>query len=236
MTLPRQLILGHRGAPLEAAENTLRSLALAVERGADGVELDVRRSRDGVPVVIHDDSLERTMGVGNAVSRLDWPAIQRLTAARVPSLAQVAAWAAASGAWLNVELKAGGFEDIVIEALANTGVLGRTIISSFDPYAVRRAGDIDPAVRRFLLARAWDASAERDLEASDAVGVCLGVDAATGPVLEHLSARKLPVIVWTVNDADRLRELLEGGVAGIISDDPAMAAGIRARTSRTNVD
>ena len=105
---PRLLVLGHRGAPEAALENTLEAFATAMRQGADGVELDVRPASDGTPVVIHDDSLQRTFGVQGSVSSLSWPALQRLTGARLPSLQQVAAWAAASGAWLNVELKAPG--------------------------------------------------------------------------------------------------------------------------------
>src|SRR5687768_8195818 len=102
---PRPLILGHRGAPYDAPENTLASFARALEQGADGVELDVRRARDGVPVIIHDETLDRTSGARGRVADLDWPAIERLTTAGLPSLEQAAGWAAASGAWLNVEIK-----------------------------------------------------------------------------------------------------------------------------------
>src|SRR5690606_30119783 len=105
--------------------------------GADGVELDVQRSRDGVPVVIHDDSLERLWGTRRLVSELTWPAIQRLHSARIPSFEQVAGWAAASGAWLNVELKAADVEHEVLALIDRFGLRPRTFISSFDPEIVR---------------------------------------------------------------------------------------------------
>ena len=76
---PRPLILGHRGAPYDAPENTLASFARALEQGADGVELDVRRARDGVPVIIHDETLDRTSGarlrfrlIGRDFGRVFW--------------------------------------------------------------------------------------------------------------------------------------------------------------------
>ena len=96
---PRLLILGHRGAPQEATENTLESFSLAVSQGADGVELDVRPAADGTPVVIHDDALDRTFSTQGKVAGLAWPALQRLTGARLPSLQQAAAWAASADAW-----------------------------------------------------------------------------------------------------------------------------------------
>src|SRR5688572_9302031 len=107
---PRPLILGHRGARHESLENTLASFSVALEQGADGVELDVRAARDGVPMVIHDESLDRTHEVPGRVAALDSGALMRLTNARLPTLEQTVAWAASSGAWLNIELKVAGVE------------------------------------------------------------------------------------------------------------------------------
>jgi glycerophosphoryl diester phosphodiesterase len=222
-----RLILGHRGSPGEFPENTLRSFSRAMECGADGVELDVQRSRDGVPVVIHDSELDRTLGVRGRVAALHWSAIERLTSARVPSLAQVVAWASASGAWLNIEMKAADLEQAALKLVESAGIAERVIFSSFDPVAVGRIGELEPSVRRFLLIEAWDERARRDLERSGAAGVCLRVDAADDATLEKLSARTLPVIVWTVNHDRDLRRLLAAQVTGIITDDPALASRIR---------
>lgn len=227
LPFPKQLILGHRGSPRVALENTLRSFAVARESGADGVELDVRRTRDGVPAVVHDNSLDRTMGVRGEIDELDWTAIERLTAARVPSLRQAAAWAAASGAWLNIEIKASGLEEAVVREIDAVGIRERVVVSSFDPSIVSRLGEIDRSVRRYLLTKRWDARAIETVRDVGAGGVCLRVDAASYPVLEDLRTRGLPVIVWTVNDATEIRRLLDAGVAGIISDDPGLAARVR---------
>lgn len=225
---PHPLILGHRGAPGQAPENTLQSFALAVRLGADGVELDVRRSRDGVPVVIHDGTLERTLGATGAVAALDWPALQRLGAARLPSLDQVAAWAAAADAWLNVELKVAGAEEATLSVLDEAGLLPRTFVSSFDAEVVREVGRVRADVLRFLLTERWDAAARQALAASGAHGVCLGLEGATPPVLDALRGGEVPVVVWTVNDPARMRELLRAGVDGLITDDPAAGAAARA--------
>ncbi len=223
----RPLVLGHRGSPHEEVENTLASFARAVAHGADGVELDVRRTRDGRAVVIHDNDLRRTMGVSGRVSSLYLEAIQRLSGARVPSLEQVTAWAAASGAWLNIELKSAGVEASVLDEVYRTGIARRTIISSFDAQTVRRVGELDDEITRYFLTERWDPPAVRAFERSRARGVCLRVDAATTANLGAVRDLDLPVIVWTVNDADRIRALLDGGVSGIITDHPA--AGVRVR-------
>ena len=217
------LILGHRGSPREATENTLRSFDLAMRAGADGVELDVQRSRDGVPIVVHDDDLERTLGVRGAVARLDYAAIQRMTGAALPSFEQAAAWAAAAGALLNVELKAAGVEEQVLEILDRVGLLERTFISSFNPEIVRRVGELRPDASRFFLTEKWDPEAIGAFSASGASGVCLSNDAASAATLARVAAEELPAVIWTVNEAARVRELLRAGVHAIITDDPAMA-------------
>jgi len=221
------LILGHRGSPREAMENTLRSLSLAVEHGADGVELDVQRSLDGVPVVIHDPTLDRTIGRRGIVADLAWSAIARRSRAMVPSLEQVCAWAAACGAWLNVEIKAAGVEREVIGVLRANGLIPRSVVSSFDPGVVERLCTLDSALLCFLLTDSWHDGKVAEIAALGAGGVCLHVDAATETVLEELRSHNLPVIVWTVNRPARVRDLLLARVAGIITDDPAMAVAQR---------
>lgn len=187
----------------------------------------MRRSRDGTPIVIHDDALDRTMGVAGVVSKLRWPAIQRLAGARVPSLEQVVAWAAASGAWLNIELKSGGVEEEVLRLVTAAGVNGRTIISSFNPVPVRRTGELDGAIRRYFLTERWNVEARAGLDEATAHGVCLHVDAASSGTLRELSDNGLPVIVWTVNEPETMRRLFEEGVAAVITDLPEVAVRIR---------
>ena len=227
-SLPRPLILGHRGSPLEATENTLRSFALAREEGADGVELDVRIAKDGTPVVIHDATLDRTTSAWGAVSEMAWPALQQMTGAQLPSLEQAAAWAAASSAWVNVEIKTAGAEQSIVDIMRATGGLERVIFSSFDPLCVAALSSVAPDARRFLLLDAWDAEASKMVAQSGAQGVCLQVDAATPLNLEVIRNDDLPVIVWTVDDRPRMVEFLRMGIIGLITNRPAIGVSARA--------
>jgi glycerophosphoryl diester phosphodiesterase len=227
-SFPQPLILGHRGSPLEAPENTLRSFALAREHGADGVELDVQLARDGTPVVIHDAKLDRTTPAWGEVAAFDWPALQQLTASQLPSLEQAAAWAAAAGAWVNVEIKATNSEEVVLDVLRRTGGLDRIIFSSFNPACLASLARLAPETQRFLLVDGWDAEGSRMVAESGAQGVCLRVDAATAVTLEVIRNDDLPVIVWTVDERPRMLELLRHGVAGIITNRPALGVAARA--------
>ena len=226
-TFPHPLILGHRGAPNDAPENTLRSFALAMEEGADGVELDVRAAADGVPVLIHDETLERTYGRAGRVADHPWPALARLTSAALPSLEQAASWAAAAGAWVNVELKHPGAESAALERLRAAGLLERSFLSSFHPEAVAEVARLEPSARRFFLTYAWDEAAQEAVARSGAQGVCLHVDAATPLALEVLRNDDLPVVVWTVDAPAHMRELLDHGVAAIITNRPRVGARVR---------
>jgi glycerophosphoryl diester phosphodiesterase len=222
------LILGHRGAPHEAPENTIASFQEAMRQGAHGVELDVQRSLDGVPVVIHDDSLERTTSGRGSVRHLTWEALSSVRAGGepLPSLAQAVGWAAAAGAFLNVEIKAPDVEAATLSVLAESGMLERSVISSFSLEIVKTVSDLAPNATRYLLREHWGEDALQAIDDASAQGVCLSVKDASPTALDQLRSRNLPVIVWTVNDPVRIRELLRAGVTGIITNHPAAAVDV----------
>lgn len=226
---PDPLILGHRGAPHQAPENTIAGFVLARAAGCDGVELDVQRSRDGVPVVIHDDTLDRTGHGRGPVADRSWAELATLRGAgeSIPSLAQAVEWAIDSGAWLNVEIKATDVTAATLQELRNAGFTDRVIISSFHPEVIAEAGRLEPELDRFLLLETWGDASLAQVRACTAGGVCLHVDAATPEALAELAAADLPVVVWTVDQPDRLRELLRAGVRGIITNRPEIAVPLR---------
>ncbi|MDB4950030.1 MAG: hypothetical protein JWM27_2679 [Gemmatimonadetes bacterium] len=209
----------------------MRAFRLALEQGADGVELDVQRSADGVPVVIHDDTLERTTDGAGPVSALRWSAIERVRSAGepVPRLEQVAAWAAETGAWLNVEIKAPGVEAATVAVIAAAGLLPRTVFSSFDAESVRQVGRLSPGATRCLLTETWTAAVLATARDVRAQGICIGNDAATPDALASLAREGLPVVVWTVDDPDRMDALYRAGVAAIITNRPSTGAEVRRR-------
>ncbi len=219
------LILGHRGAPRELPENTIASFEAAVQQGAHGVELDVQRTRDGVPVVIHDPTLERTTDGRGEIGLLPWSELGAVRSGGepIPSLEQAVEWARSAGAVLNVEIKARDVEERTLEALSAGGMLQRTILSSFHPEIVARVGRLSPHSCRYLLSERWGERTLEEVRDADAEGLCLRVDAASPLALEVLAASAVPVIVWTVDDPPRIAELLRTGVRGIITNTPGVA-------------
>lgn len=136
----KPLVIGHRGASADALENSLPAFALAQEQGADGIELDVHLSADGVPVVIHDFTLERTT-IGHG--RVKEHSAKRLQEWGVPALSDVFAQGGSQFLY-NVELKLydwqeTGLEPAVARCTREHGLEKQVLISSFSPWAVRRA-------------------------------------------------------------------------------------------------
>jgi glycerophosphoryl diester phosphodiesterase len=221
----RPLILGHRGASADAPENTMRAFGLALEQGADGVELDVRLSADGCAVVIHDATLERTTDGRGAVASLKWSEIAKVRSRGepVPRLDEVAEWALSTGAWLNVEIKATGAEAETVRILRAADLMERTVFSSFDAASVAEVGRIAPDAARYLLTDRWDDDVIATARRVGAGGICLHEPLAAAGVLDRLESEALPVIVWTVDDPRRIAELIGRGVAAVISNRPAVA-------------
>jgi glycerophosphoryl diester phosphodiesterase len=217
----------------------------AIEVGADGVELDIRTTADGVPVVIHDDSVDRTTDGTGRVETLTWDELSRLRVrpilwrdlldaaaedpARVPRLDEVAAWANGTGSFLNIELKSVGAEEASLEIVRSGRLLERVLFSSFSPSIVSEVGRLEPAARRYLLTEHWDPAAKEAVRAGQAQGVCLHDLAATSHALVELAREGLPVVVWTVDDPERIEILLEAGVEAIITNDPAAGAAARSK-------
>lgn len=228
---PHPLVLGHRGAPREAPENTVRAFQVALEHGADGVELDVQPAADGTAVVIHDPTLERTSDGVGAVAALRWEEIEPLRAGGepVPRLEQALAWAARTGAWLNVEVKSPGVEAEAVRVVRAAGLLERTFFSSFYPEvaAALRAEAPDGAV--FFLTERWDPEVQSAVRSLGMDGVCLHHTIATPAALAWAHEAGLRTVAWTVDDPIRMDELFDGGVLGIITNLPALGVAARDR-------
>lgn len=223
--MPQPLLLGHRGSPRQHRENTLRSFQAALNAGLDGVELDVRRLADGTLVVHHDERLFDGRRLADLTPR-------QLAPHPVPTLEEVLAWAADTGAYLNVELK---YESVrpddrvarTAELLRRHGLLGSTIVSSFNPLFLAALRDVAPEVGRGLLF-------DRAPGVMPLIAARLGVAAlhphrnlVTPELIETARRRGWRVNVWTVNDADLARRLIGLGVDGLIGDDPAMLLAAR---------
>lgn len=233
----RTVVWGHRGSPEKRVENTVPSFLMAVEDGADGVELDVYLSNDGVVTVFHDSTLKRLAGVESHVGAMPFAELQRLdltagslSPGRIPSLQEVYE-TLPSKLLFNIELKGwgtdpDGLEAAVVDIIKRFNALERTIISSFSPVRLRRIRGVEPSLRRaFLHAGSLANVPDRTLlrVAGRIEGLHPEHRQTDEDYLANARARGLFVNPWTVDEDSEMQRLIELGVDGIITNRPSSA-------------
>ena len=247
--LSRPAVFAHRGASAHAPENTLAAFLLAIEQGADGIELDTKLTRDGYPVVIHDQTLMRTTGTAGRVGELRLGELRRLDAGShydiayrgelIPTLDEVFA-TVGHRTLLNVELTnyaspTDSLPEKVAGLVERHGLAARVIFSSFNPLALVRVRRCLPQVPVGLLALpgwpgAWARSWIGRLLHYDALHPAL-VDVSPAMV-EKVHRHGERINVYTVNQAQEMRRLAQWGVDGLITDDPLLALRVLSVASR----
>lgn len=150
---PLPQVFGHRGASIERPENTLAAFELAFAHGAEGIELDVALSADGVPVVMHDRSIDRTTDGSGDVDQLTLEQLRAVDAGageRIPTLDEVLALAAEQGRVVNIEIKAADAAAAVLEVVRRHPGL-EWFASSFHWAALEQVRALDPQARLYPL-------------------------------------------------------------------------------------
>jgi glycerophosphoryl diester phosphodiesterase len=231
-----KLIFGHRGTPDEAPENTLAGFKKAVELGLDGVELDARLCRTGEIVVFHDDEVDKLTDGSGRVDELAFDELRHLDAGarfegfsgeKIPTLEEVLE--TLSGKMIvNIELKTGSIAGDGLEARVATlvwkmGLQSSVILSSFNPFSVRRIVAASPGLKVALLFAEDQPIHLRRAWALRLVGVD-GVHPRYPLVSEKLMRRARAkgwfVNTWTVDDASVAKRMFEAGVAAIVTNNP----------------
>jgi glycerophosphoryl diester phosphodiesterase len=239
MLLPttlRPLVGAHRGASADAPENTLAAFDLAVEQGAELIELDVQRTRDGALVIQHDFSLGRTTTGSGQLAEHTLAELKALdagawhganwTGQRIPILDEVLDRYGAR-VYLNLEIKVddtpqSGFEQQVAEAIGQRDLYDRIVVSSFDFATVRRLRQVDRQVRSALLAEADPDQALRLATEIGAVGLHLRADLITTALVARAVENGLGILAWTVDDESEMQRLIGLDIEAIVSNRPAL--------------
>jgi glycerophosphoryl diester phosphodiesterase len=222
----KPLVIAHRGASVEKPENTLAAFRRALALEADGIELDVRVTRDGVPVVFHDASLRRLTVSRGSVARRNWRELAGLRVRGtepIPRLVEVLRLTRGLVV-VQIELKAGPVAPVV-RAIRQARATEWVILASFESRLVAAARDLAPAIPRMLISEGREAPAVlvRRLAVCGAAGLSVNHRAVRSAAwVRHFHARGLAVWAWTVNDAATARQLAEWGIDALLGDDPAL--------------
>jgi glycerophosphoryl diester phosphodiesterase len=229
-------VIAHRGFSAKAPENTLAAVRLAMEIGADMVEIDITVSSDGHVVVIHDETLERTTNGRGAVAEHSLAELRELDAGSwfaprylgepIPTLGEVLDLVRGR-MLLNVEIKPEavtlGAPRLVAELIMERRMAAHVVVSSFAPAALDALRREAPEIRTASL---YNDELHRGLTPRDIVEEV----GATAFNIDHRSLSRetlascrelgLPVSVYTVNDLTRMKELVAIGVDAIFTDRP----------------
>lgn len=230
----RPATIGHQGCDGLRPGNTLGAFRHALALGADAVECDVHRTRDGRLAVIHDARVDRTTNGRGAVAELAMAELRALDAGGgepVPELVDVVALIAASGADLVVELKAPGTAAPALEAVRRHDILSRTTFISFRLEFLAHLRGAEPSARLGALFGSDDAAdPEPSLVArAGEVGadlIDLHFAAATPALLAAARQAGLRLWVWTPDAEDDLRRMVAMGVDGITTNRPDRLVGL----------
>jgi glycerophosphoryl diester phosphodiesterase len=259
LSLDARPVIAHRGASADAPENTLEALALAVAQGADVIEVDVRLTRDGVPVLLHDPTLDRTTDRAGEVARLTLEEVRAADAGarfhgadgdswrgrgvRVPTLAE--ALDAVRDTPILLELKVAEAQGPVARLLRERGEVERCAVASFRRGALRAfaggqflVGSSRPDVALLLALTRLRLPTPRPRARFLAVP-WRWKNRIEVPRRRFVAAARRhgrPVHVWTVDDAEVARLLWGRGVSGIITNRPASMREVRAAAGRPRGD
>jgi glycerophosphoryl diester phosphodiesterase len=225
------LVIGHRGASAFLPDNTLESFRRAVADGADMIELDVRKTADGELALYHDWYLDSEFGVSKpaALSTFDELAAYCLTRGiHLATLDEVLSEFSAKIP-LNIELKAGGYEQDVLDTLGRYKMSAGFVLSSFFPWVILKLKSLDSHVKT-----GWIVGQEQVLFLNQfggppvellfglmkAESVHLHYKIITAGLVKYFHARGFSVQAWTVDDLDITKKLIDYGIDGIITNKP----------------
>jgi glycerophosphoryl diester phosphodiesterase len=226
-TSPGPLVFAHRGGAALAPENTLPAFEHGVALGVDGIELDVRASRDGRVVVHHDETLDRTTALRGPLRERD---ADELARAGIPELSSVLRACRDVRVIVEIKVSEPAFGRRVVDELRRADAIDRACVGAFRRTVLRAVRREEPALAtsaareevRLALYRSWLRWPVRDAPyAGYQVPEYAGSMRVVSPRFIQDSHRAgLGVQVWTVNDVDTARRLLAWGVDALITDRP----------------
>jgi glycerophosphoryl diester phosphodiesterase len=213
------LKVGHRGARAYEVENTLESFGKAISLGANAVELDIRSSKEGIPVVSHDDNLKRVFGKDLAISDATVRELKQETGDKLPVLEEVLQFIDRKVDKILLELKETGAEKKVLGIVKKADLKDRVIIVSFLEEALVNVRKLDSKIETGLIYTRFKDPFGAALKMQAQYLVPLYRFVHTKDV-EKAHTAGLKVIVWTINTKEEAMKYISKGVDGIATDRP----------------
>ena len=230
------LVIAHRGASNQAPENTLSAFQLAIDVGADFIEMDIRMSSDDSLMVIHDATVDATTDGTGLVSSKTFAELRSLDAGswfspafigeQIPTLYEALSLAKTHGVKACVELKQSGIHPQALGVIQDLNMVEDVIVFSFDFSELQTIKMMLPSIKVCFLDNSISQTEITNLAGINGEYVGCG-DIPTIEEVEFGRNLNVEFFAWTVNDPDDMQKLMSKGVAGIITDDPHEVKGLK---------
>jgi len=213
------LKVGHRGARAYEIENTIESFKKAIELGVNAIEFDIRKTKDGKLIVIHDDNLKRVFGNEIAINQATLKELKQITGNKIPALAEALQFIDKRVEKILIELKEIGCEKDVLEVIKKEKLHDHVIIVSFHEDALSEVRRLDTKIETGLIYAKHKNPITSALKLNAQYLVPLYKLTHTKNI-EDAHKNNLKVIVWTINTKQEANAYRNKGVDGIASDKP----------------
>lgn len=218
------LLIAHRGDPAHAPENTLTSFGQAIRKGARAIEMDVRRSHDGVWVAFHDPTLRRMTGRVGRLATTPRAVLRTLrigSTERIPTLSAVLTRCRRRRIRVFIDLKVSGHERDLLACLRRSRGLSSVILGVGSPIALRRWRTLLPRQPLFWVTRTYQRVTPRRIALArrlSATGLAVNRRWVTARVVREVHAAGLALYVWTIKTPRDLARYSALGVDGLMNE------------------
>ena len=225
----KPFVFGHRGAMAYEPENTLRSFRRAIDSGAYGIELDVRRCKSKEIVVIHDEKVDRTTNAKGCVGDFSLKELKKLDAGKgekIPALEEVIDFVKKineqenKNIKLTIEIKEENLEKDIIERIKKCKIIDKVVMISFYHNIVKRIKKVNNKIKTGILFIGNPVDASSMAKDADADFLFPNFNYVDESLVENAHKNKLKVFVWNVDDIKNLENMLKLKVDGIGSNKP----------------
>lgn len=235
-------IFAHRGASCSAPENTLLAFNLAYKKGAEGIETDVHLTKDNVPILIHDATLDRTTDGKGYVKDYTWEQLKIFNAGYsfsktevetpIMSLEELLRWAKNKNIRINIELKNNKFdypnmENIIYGMINDYQLKERTILSTFNQESITRLKNWNENIELALLVSKKQKGIVSLAKTIGANALHIKFNLLNKRIVKECHKHQMPIRVFTVNKKSAMYKCYELGCDGIFTDKPKQAKWVR---------
>ncbi len=223
------IVYAHRGASEYAPQNTMKSFKLGIEQGANGIETDIQKTKDGVLVLFHDDETGKILGIDGKISDYTYSELQEHTVKmydgsdtneKIPTLKEFLEFVKQLNLTLALEIKQDGIEKDVIDMVLKFGIENNVTITSFEFEHIRRTKELLPSLRvGYLIGGITDEIVEK-LKKIGAEEICPKAELLTAEDVKKMKQLGFDIRAWGVFNLEIAKHMIDMDIDGMTANFP----------------